>query len=536
MLLGLSIQGFSQEIQPAKPKLVVGIIVDQMRAEYLYRFQDKFTENGFKRLMRDGFVCRNTHYNYIPTKTAPGHASVYTGTTPKYHGIIANKWYHRDLEQEENCVYDGTVHTVGASSDNGERSPHKMLATTITDELQLASQGRSKVIGISIKDRGAILPAGHMADASYWYDGSNGNFISSTYYMEQLPNWVREFNKSSKVRAYLDKGWNTLLPIGEYVESTADQQSYETIYPHKEDATFPYEYKTLSEEAQFDIFPETPYGNSIVAEMAIHAITHEALGQGAETDFLAISFSSTDKVGHAFGPYSIEVEDTYLRLDRDLSMLLEHLDKEVGKGNYTIFLTADHAASDVSRFLKERRIPTGTYYPEQIKDQVQARLKKVFGIDGLVEAISSDQLFISMDLIDGNSLDLNKVLQECKKKLMKVPGVFGILLRPDLERFEYSLEEKGLVQRGYHLKRSGDVVILFNSTWSDYREFGTGHGTGYSYDTHVPLLWYGANIPKGSTAKKKSITDIAPTLSLMLGLKFPNASTGVPITELFEQK
>ncbi|WP_218822487.1 alkaline phosphatase PafA [Maribacter sedimenticola] len=534
-ILAISFNGYMQDGKAEKPKLVVGIIVDQMRAEYLTRFQDKFGDKGFKRIMNDGYVFKNAHYNYIPTKTAPGHASVYTGTTPKFHGIISNSWYHKDIKKDENCVFDGNVRTIGSTSDNGERSPHKMLATTITDELQLSSQGRSKVIGISLKDRGAILPAGHMADAAYWYDDSNGNFISSTYYMETLPDWMQKFNKENKVNKHLKTDWNTLLPIEQYKESTKDQQVYETVFAHKKDSKFPYAYKSLSNKERYEILPETPYGNTIVAELAIEAIEHENLGQGDETDFLAVSFSSTDKIGHAFGPYSIEVQDTYLRLDQDLALILEQLDSKVGKGNYTLFLTADHAASDVSVYLEEQKIPTGTYHPEAVMAQVQNKLKSLYNLDGMIEAISGDQLFLNRELIDSKKLDFNAVLNVCKNELMKVPGVFEVMLRPDLERFEYTTDEKGMVQRGYHIQRSGDVVILFNAAWSSFREYGTGHGSGYTYDTHVPMLWYGSNIPKGSSTKRKSITDISPTLTLMLGLKFPNATTGEVIQELFKE-
>ncbi|WP_108425355.1 alkaline phosphatase PafA [Flagellimonas amoyensis] len=534
LLLGFSINVFSQTGQQTKPKLIVGIIVDQMRAEYLNRYQEKFTESGFKRLMVEGFDCKNTHYNYIPTKTAPGHASVYTGTTPKFHGIIGNSWYHKDLRKEENCVFDGTASTVGSTSSEGERSPHKMLATTITDELQLASQGRSKVIGISIKDRAAILPAGHMSDASYWYDDTSGKFISSTYYMEELPKWVQDFNRSDKVATFMNQGWNTILPIDRYKESTPDQQPFETLFPNKDSAEFPYDFSKLSRNEKYELFPETPYGNTIVAEMAIQAIDHENLGQGVETDFLAISFSSTDKIGHAFGPYSIELEDTYLRLDKDLGNLLDHLDRKLGKENYTLFLTADHAVADVGHFLSQKRIPTGYYHPEKIREQLENKLYGTFNLSGLIEDFSADQFFLNMELIESENLDYDKILQVCKSELMKIPGVFEVMLRPDLERFEYTDTEKGMVQKGYHLKRSGDVVVLFNTTWIEYKKYGTGHGTGYSYDTHVPLLWFGANVPKGGTTRKKNITDIAPTLAIMLGLKFPNAATGQPIFELFE--
>lgn len=531
--LGISNNIYSQKPQD-NPKLVIGVIVDQMRPEYLYRFQDKFSNDGFKRLMSNGFVCRNTHYNYIPTKTAPGHASVYTGTTPKYHGIIANKWYDRNLKKEINNVDDNTTKTLGGSVNSGQRSPHKMLATTITDELQLSNDGKSKVISISLKDRGAILPGGHMSDGSYWYDEETGNFVTSTYYKEELPNWVVQFNQSNNVIRLLKNGWNTSLPITSYTESTSDSQPYEKVFHHKKDATFPYEFNSLPNKEKFDIVQETPYGNTIVADLAIEALKSEKLGLNNETDFLAISFSSTDKVGHAFGPHSIEIEDTYIKLDNDISRLLNALDKQVGKGNYLFFLTADHAATDVPQYLMEKKIPAGYYDTDQIVSKVNSRLKKTFKIDSLVEIMSNNQLFFNKDSILKYSLDFDKILDESKKELLNIESVSQVLLRPNLERLEYTQEEKGMVQRGFHIKRSGDIVVLFRPSWTKIREYGTEHSTGYSYDTHVPLLWYGTNIPIGSTTIKYDITDIAPTIAMLLNIKFPNANIGKPINELFK--
>lgn len=519
-----------------KPKLVIGIIVDQMRPEYLYRFQSKFSENGFKRVMKQGFVCRNTHYNYIPTKTAPGHASVYTGTTPKYHGIIANKWYNRKLKLEVNNVDDYSTSSLGGSEDSGRRSPRKMLSTTITDELQLSNDGKSKVISISLKDRGAILPGGHMSDGSYWYDSKTGNFVTSTYFKEELPSWVKMFNKQKNVLKLLNLGWKTTFPKKDYYESTSDIKSYEKVFKHKKSASFPYEFKSLNDLEKFEIIQETPYGNTIVADLAIEALKSEKLGLGNVTDFLAVSFSSTDKIGHAFGPHSIELEDTYIKLDKELSKLLSALDKQVGKGNYLFFLTADHGATDVPRYLIDKKIPAGYYNTTEIVSNINKKLKEMFDVDKLIEVFSNDQLFFDLNLISKHNLNYHKILEVSKKELLKIESVFQVLLRPDLERFEYTQEEKGMVQRGFHIQRSGDIVVLFRPSWTKTRKYGTEHSTGYSYDTHVPLLWYGTNVPQGSSTIKYNITDIAPTISMFLNIKFPNATIGEPIIELFKNK
>ncbi|HEY5823458.1 MAG TPA: alkaline phosphatase family protein, partial [Cyclobacteriaceae bacterium] len=337
-----------------RPKLVVGIVVDQMRQEYLYRFDSKFGKGGFKRIIGDGFMLKNAHYNYVPTETGPGHASVYTGTTPAIHGIVANEWYDRALKKEVNCVSDDKQKTIGSESKAGEISPWRNLATTITDELELATQRRAKVIGISIKDRGAVLPAGHIPDGAYWYDPLNGNFITSTYYKAALPVWVDEFNKLKLPFKYLNQEWKTLLPIDQYKESGIDDSPYEGKFKGKERATFPYNLKELrTTNSPYDLVTVTPFGNDLLAEFATAALEGEELGKDDITDFLAISFSSTDKIGHFMGPNAVEVEDTYLRLDRTLEDLLNTLDSKVGKGNYTVFLTADHGVAEVPQYMTD---------------------------------------------------------------------------------------------------------------------------------------------------------------------------------------
>lgn len=516
-----------------KPKLVVGIIVDQMRQEYLYRYYDKFEDDGFKKLMDQGFVANNTHYNYIPTKTAPGHASVYTGSTPRYHGIIANSWYDRKEKKELNNVDDYSVQTVGSSSLEGERSPSKLLATTITDELQLSNNGKSKVISISLKDRGAILPGGHMADGAYWFDGNTGKFISSTYYMKDLPEWVEHFNGSRKADSLLRLGWDTLLPIEKYAESNGDDHPYEEGFPGKKKATFPYKFNKLSNNDKFDQFMKTPYGNTITRLLAEEAIRNEELGQSSTTDFLAISFSSTDKVGHAFGPQSVEVEDTYLRLDRDIAHLLHTLDKLVGKDQYTLFLTADHAGADTSPYLKEISIPTGYYNDSQMLEELNGSLMRITGVGNLIENLSNNQIFLDRRLIEDNNLDYDQVAGKVEKQLLKMQGVSDVILGSELRSAGSSEKIRTMAQLGYNVKRSGDIVIILEPAWSKTRNYGTEHGSPYNYDTHVPLIWFGDNIPKGETLTRYNITDIAPTISAMLHIKFPSACIGNPISELF---
>ncbi|MDF9800492.1 putative AlkP superfamily pyrophosphatase or phosphodiesterase [Catalinimonas alkaloidigena] len=518
-----------------RPKLVVGIVVDQMRQEYLLRFYDKFGEDGFKRLMNQGFMARNAHYNYIPTYTGPGHASVYTGTTPATHGIIANDWYSRELKRSVYCAEDTTVLAVGGSESAGQISPRNMLSSTITDQLKMTTQGRSKVIGISIKDRGSALPAGHRADAAYWYDGSTGEMMTSTFYMEELPHWVKQFNKQKLPSKYLSQTWNTLLPIEEYTASSEDESEYEVRFSDDRAAVFPYDLKALNKNAKgYGLLSSTPFGNTLVIDFAKAALEAESLGQGGETDFLAVSFSSTDYIGHAFGAQSIELEDTYLRLDRDLADLLNSLDEQVGEGNYLVFLTADHAVVDVPKLLVDANMPGGYLEISKIGNIIQQKLIQKYGEGKWIEHASS-QLLLDHQLIEEKGVDLEEIQDFVADCLMDFKGIKETYTATSMRKFEYTRGQRKLLQMGYNFQRSGDVLFTIEPGFlNSSRMQGTSHGTGYNYDTHVPMLFYGWGIKEGESVQYHRITDIAPTLSMLLNIALPDGADGQPVQELFE--
>lgn len=516
--------------QTENPKLVVGIVVDQMRFDYLTRFYNKYEAGGFKRLMQDGYNCKNNHYNYIPTYTGPGHASIYTGTTPKYHGIIANNWYDKEVKNTVYCAEDETVLAVGTSSNKERMSPHRMLTTTFADENRLHTQLKGKTIGISIKDRGAILPAGHSANAAYWFRGKEeGNFISSTYYMKNLPKWVDDFNASKTVEKYL-KPWNTLNDITTYTESGEDLNDFEYGFKGKETATFPYDLKKLAKKnAGFDILKATPYGNSIVTDFAIAAIKAEQLGKDNITDVLTVSFSSTDYVGHNFGVNSKEIEDTYIRLDRDLKRLLEALDAEVGSGEYTLFLTADHGAINVPAFLKSVKLPAGYVNTEAREAKFNSFLMSTYGTLDIVENISNNQIFLNKDKLKALNLNLNDVQQAIVNEQIFYPHIANAYTGNTMVSVSFTEGIEALLQKGFNQKRSGDIVLVDNPAYISYGEKGSTHGSGLNYDTHVPLLFFGKGINKGQTYRKTNITDIAPTIAALLGISFPNLSIGTPL-------
>ena len=512
------------------PKLVVGIVVDQMRYDYLTRFYSKYGEGGFKRMMREGFNCKNNHFNYIPTKTGPGHASVFTGTTPKYHGVIANDWYDKETKNMVYCAGDYSVLAVGTDSDLERMSPHRMKTTTFADENRLFTQSKGKSIGISIKDRGAILPAGHSANAAYWFRGKDeGNFISSTYYMKDLPKWVKGFNASKIAESYL-KDWNTLYDISTYTESGSDLNTFEGGFKGKETATFPYDLKKLSQQnAGFDILKVSPYGNSIVADFAIEAIKNEQLGKDNITDVLTVSFSSTDYIGHNFGVNSKEIEDTYIRLDKDLEHILKVLDSEVGKGNYTVFLTSDHGAINVPSYLKSVKIPAGYLNNVSLKTKLSVFMKNAFETDGLIENISNNQIFLNREKIKALDLDLDDVQEAIVNEIITYKNVYKAYSASTMSTVHFADGVENLLQKGFNQKRSGDVLIIEDPAYISYGKTGSTHGSGLNYDTHVPLLFFGKGIKHGQTLRKTEITDIAPTMSALLGISFPNGAIGQPL-------
>ena len=511
----------------AKPKLVVGIVVDQMRYDYLTRFYNKYGNGGFKRLINEGFNCKNNHYNYVPTFTGPGHASIFTGTSPKNHGIIANYWYDKFSKETVYCAEDSSVSAVGSDTDRDRMSPHRMKTTTFADENRLFTQMRGKTIGISIKDRGAILPAGHSANAAYWFRGADeGNFITSSYYMNSLPSWVNEFNATNTAESYL-REWNTLYDIDTYTESGSDLNVFEGGFKGQENATFPYDLAVLKDSNKgFDIIKATPFGNSIVADFAIKAIEAEELGKDNITDVLTVSFSSTDYVGHNFGVNSKEVEDTYIRLDKDLERLFKALDAQVGVGEYTLFLTADHGAVEVPAYLQSAKIPAGYFNKDEFKKQLNAFLTKEFQASDLIESISNDQIFLNRTSLKQWDLDLKDVQYAIVNEVINYKHIDKVYSSRTMQNATFSGGIEALLQNGYHQKRSGDIILVKDPAVISYSKTGSTHGSGSTFDTHVPLLFYGNGIKKGSTLTKTEIIDIAPTISALLGISYPNGATG----------
>ncbi|MDB4605346.1 alkaline phosphatase family protein [Flavobacteriaceae bacterium] len=537
VLLSLTVKAQKNPVKSnefERPKLVVGIVVDQMRYDYISRFWNGYSEGGFKRLVKEGFNFKNNHYNYAPTSTGPGHASVYTGTTPASHGIIGNDWYDKEIGASVYCAADNTYASVGTASSAGQMSPKQLLTTTISDQLKLHTQSRSKVIAIALKDRGAVLPGGHTADAAYWFHGKNeGSWISSTFYMESLPSWVTQFN--SKVPQQYKKPWNLLKSEKAYIQSGLDKNNYEGAYKGETTAVFPHDLVSLWEaNGAYDILKATAYGNSLTTDFALAALKGENLGKGLDTDFLAVSFSSTDYVGHQFGVNSREIEDTYYRLDLDLERLLKALDAQVGPGNYSLFLTADHAAVQVPSYLKDLKIPSGYFDSKVFKDKLNAYVVDRFGSDDLIENISNYQVFLNRGLATQLDIDLREMQEDLAQFILQDSAVERTYTAYQMWGEEYTKGIPYILQNGYNSKRSGDVLFVLKPAVISYSKTGSTHGSPQIYDTHTPLLFFGKGFKRGASYERSEIPDIAPTIAAMLGIAFPNGTTGKPLTQVLE--
>lgn len=530
-ILTQNIKKPNQSLPSAKPKLVIGIVIDQMRWDYLYRFQENYTERGFKRLM-SGTDCTYTYYNYAPTYTGPGHASIYSGSTPALSGIAGNTWYERNTQKFVYCVADSNFNTVGSSSKSGAMSPHYLQCSSIGDQMKIADCKGAKVFGIALKDRSAILPTGHSADAAYWFDGSNGAMITSSYYMDSLPAWVQEFNNQKYAEEYLSHEWTPFSPLQGFHTCSEDALPYEGKFAGEENSAFPHNF-TESKKTSLDIIRTTPFGNTLTIQFAEQLITNESLGQDEHTDLLSISFSAPDYIGHKFGPQSMEIEDCYTRLDKELAAFLNFIDDKVGLNNTLIFLTADHGAAEVPQYLLDMNIPAGILNSKnEITDPCKKWLQENYKDSTIFLAYDNQQIYLDRKKIQDSKIDFDKLCKDLSSIYQSNDHILSTLPSRDMMLMDTKLELYDNVKRGLHPTRSGDICFVLQPGWFEDWTYGTTHGSSYTYDNHVPLLWYGWRVKEQKIYDKLYVTDIAATLSQILKIQEPNACVGHPIVEL----
>ena len=526
IVLSMSLGCFAQ----SEPRLIVGIVVDQMRADYLDRFRPLFGSEGFERLRREGAEFRYAHFNYVPTYTGPGHASVFTGAPPFEHGIIGNNWYDPFLKKQVYCVGDERQTSIGCESDAGMHSPHRMRSGSLGDALKLHTFGKSKVYGLSIKDRSAILSAGHSADWAFWYDSESGDFVSSSYYQKaSLPKWLEQFNKADRPRRMMRNSWNLLADRKAYAHLAPDQGPGERDVFQEGGVCFPHEFSSLSRSEKRSLIRWTPHGNTLLTDLAMELIENEFLGQDEFPDMLALSYSTPDHIGHAYGPNSWEVADQYARLDRDIARLLSFLDETIGDGKYTVFLTADHGVKPNGAVLKELNIPAGIVPSHEVARSTKDFLQEVFGDTALFERVFDNHIHLKLDSLQLPPEPLIRALRS--HLLAKHPNIKQIYTRMDLEGFSAVRGMDHLVLNGMNPLRTGDLVfdLYPNYTTGGGHEVGTTHGSSFDYDTHVPLLFFGKGVPKMRSAEEVYILDIAPTISNLMGMMEPDGCIGKPL-------
>ncbi|MFW6369651.1 MAG: alkaline phosphatase family protein [Bacteroidota bacterium] len=523
-------------IPAEKPKLIIGIVVDQMRYDYIQKYWNDFEDNGFKRLINEGTICRDTRVNYLFTQPGVGHATVATGTYPSYHGIVGLKWYNDLTNEIVHCTKDTDYSTIGGSFESGQHSPHRLMTTSFADELRLASNKRSKTIGISLEAEEAVLSAGHTANGAYWFDQVTGNWVSSSFYMDSLPVWVDDFNLKRFPDTYLERTWNPLLPLEAYDESNKANDKFENGIANN--TNFPYDLEKLSKnngrQTRYELIHKTPFGNTYTKDFAIASIVNEELGTDEFTDYLTLNFSVTEHIGKSFGPTSIELQDIYIRLDKDLAHFLDFVNDNIGKENVLIYLTSANGVSYSPDFLKDARIPGGHFNHYSALTLLRSYLNAVYGQGEWVKFYFQNQVYLNRKLIEDSDLSLEQFQTRVAQFLIQFEGVANAVSSTTLHTRNYTKGILEKIQNGFNQKNSGDVIINLKPGWIEKSDHVTGNNSAYAYDSHVPLIWYGWKIKRQRINRQLEITDIAPTLSSFLDIAYPGATIGRPILELME--
>jgi hypothetical protein len=512
------------------PKLVFVISVDQMRTDYLSRYWNKFQSGGFKRLVNEGAICSNAQLDLHVQKISTGTATLFTGVYPAAHGIVNDSWYDRLKKKEINCIADNYFITVGSDSKEGERSASKLLSPTIGDLIKINTRNRSKVFSVAMNDVSAVLSAGHAANGAYWFDSQNGNMISSSYYVDVFPEWVRQFNEKQFAKMYTQRDWTTLLPIKSYEESMGDDYILEKGYYDKWN-TFPYDLKKIKDKAgSYNFLKTTPYGNSLVKDFAINLIIAEKLGSDEYPDLLTATFTSMDYENSSFGPASIEMEDTYLRLDQDIALLLDFLDKSVGKGNSLVVLTSTCSSVYPVDYLKEEfNMPVGTFSPESAIALLKSFLNITYGQGDWIEVIGDQQLYFNRELLEKKNVSLADIQTKTANFINQFEGVKIALPSASFEQGDYTKGQLAVIANSYNFKRSGDVLYQLEDGWQPVYKF---QKTIYNDNSNIPFIMHGNAVKRAQIKKKIMGEDMVPTLLEILHMPIPDHCAGTILEEV----
>jgi predicted AlkP superfamily pyrophosphatase or phosphodiesterase len=532
------LSGQGAYLPPDKPRLVIGIVVEQLKFDQLEKFRDRLGENGIKRLINEGTYFKNASFEYMLTQSAPGHATISTGTEPSSNGITSDSWYLPLKNELIYCTSDVSVNPVGGSFESGMHSPVNLQASTFSDELEMASNKKAKVFGIGLKESSAILSAGHGANGAYWFDNTTGSWMSSTYFIDSLPVWVNDYNAMKFADSYLNSSWNLLRPETYYTDCLADSNGFEAGFNMVN--YFPYDLKKMrykgvfNDRNDYSLLRETPYGNSLTTSFALRLIEKEGLGKDDITDYLSVCYSATDNIGHRFGPSSVEMGDAILRLDDDIKNLLSYVNDSIGKRNILIYFTAAHGISEIPTVLENNRIPAGYFKQNQALQLLRSYLNAVYGEGDWIKGYSERQIFLNRILIEDARLSLDEVQKKVARFLVQFTGVAAAYPYSAFEANDFGNGNLKKIINNFNPQRSGDVIVTLDPGWVDKsEEYVTNHNSPYEYDSHVPLIWYGWTVNRATVTRKVNMTDIAATLSSLCKIPYPNACTGEPMFELY---
>jgi predicted AlkP superfamily pyrophosphatase or phosphodiesterase len=528
----LCVSGQGAYLPPDKPKLVVGIVVEELKYDQLEKFRDKLGENGIKKLINEGTYFKNAAFDYMLTQSAPGHATISTGAEPSFHGITSDEWYMPLKNELINCTKDASVNAIGGSFESGLHSPVNLLVSTFSDELQMTTNRKSKIFGIGLRESSAIFSAGHAANAAFWFDNTTGTWMSSSYYLTTLPPWVNDFNAMKFSDTYLNSVWSRSRPATDYVDCLPDTSSFEEGF--NKITYMPYDLKKLRSKNDYSLLRETPFGNTLTANFAIRLMQNERLGKDDATDFISICFSATDYIAHRFGPSSVEMGDAIMRLDDDIKNILTFLNDSIGKKNVLVYFTAAHGVSEIPTVLEKNRIPSGYFKQNQALQLLRSYLNAVYGEGNWVKGYSERQVFLNRTLIEDARLSLDDVQKKVARFLVQFTGVEAAYPYSAFEANDFGNGNLKRIINNFSPQRSGDVIVALNPGWVEKNgDDVTNHNSPYEYDSHVPLIWYGWTVNRSTVTRKVNMTDIAATLSTLCKVPYPNACTGEPMFELF---
>ncbi len=530
---GLSAQ---MSIPPEKPKLIINVVVSQMRYDYIQRYAHKFSDNGFMHLVNEGAYCKNARYNYLLTQSLPGVATIVTGTYPSVHGIVSNKWFSVLNGTEVDAVADNSVATVGGSYFNGKYSPRNLVTSTIGDQIRMLDS-RSKVIGVSLEPSSAIISSGHNANGAYWLDINQGSWISNTHYMDSLPAWVDSLNVKEFADLYIGRDWSLVNPLNSYAEADTviirDMNVRKRIVEKLNSLAegIVRKRKTIK---NYSALLESPFGITYTKDMAIAAIMGEELGKDQHTDYLSVVLTPTRHIGQSYGPHSIEMEDTYIRLDKELAHLVTFLNNEIGRHNYLLILTSDQGVATTPEHLEKSKIPGGYFEPLQATMLLRSYLNITYGKGDWVLDYHHKQIYLNRRLIEDSDLSLRDFQDKVASFMLQFSGVANVTTSYTLQSSNFTSGILQKFQNSFNQRRSGDVLLNLEPGWVERNGHVTSANSPYNYDTHVPLIWYGWKIRKMQILAPVNMSDIAPTISTLVGIGWPSGATGSPIKEIIE--